>query len=186
MLASQIEAILFWRAEPTRIGFLVEALGRPEKEVYLGLDELESVLAGRGIKLLRKDDEVMLGTDPSAAATIDRLAKEEFTRDLSRAALETLAIVLYRAPVARSEIDYLRGVNSTFILRQLLSRGLVERLINSSAGRGFLYRPTFELLSLFGVAQIKDLPDYQPLNDKIAQIIQPVEPPVSDQNHHAS
>jgi segregation and condensation protein B len=81
-------------------------------------------------------------------------------RDLGKAGLETLTIILYKHPIKRSEIDYIRGVNSSFILRNLLIRGLIERLTEKEGlGRGYLYKPTLELLSHLGVSKIENLPE---------------------------
>ena len=79
---------------------------------------------------------------------------------MGRAGLETISIILYKAPVPKSEIDFIRGVNSQFILRNLLIRGLVER-IPSSSGRGGAYRPTLDLLRYLGVTKVEELPDYE-------------------------
>ena len=81
-------------------------------------------------------------------------------RDLGRAGLETISIILYKNPVTKNEIDFIRGVNSQFIIRNLLIRGLIERIPNPN-GRGNLYQPTFELLRYMGVEKIENLPDYE-------------------------
>ncbi len=102
----------------------------------------------------------MLATAPEAGPLLERIAKEERSKDIGKAGLETLAIILYRGPVTRAEVDYIRGVNSTFILRHLTVRGLVERIPNPEDSRSFLYRPTFELLSFLGITSIEELPEY--------------------------
>jgi segregation and condensation protein B len=91
---------------------------------------------------------------------IESLIKDELSKDLGKAGLETLAIVLYRGPIARSEVNYIRGVNSNYILRNILVRGLIEKDEASSA-RSTVYRPTFELLSYLGISKVEDLPEYQ-------------------------
>ena len=93
-------------------------------------------------------------------------------KDLGKAALETLTIILYRAPVSKGELDYIRGVNSSFILRNLLVRGLVERSINPNDKRSFVYRPTFDLLSHLGIAKIEDLPEYESVGQEIKKFEQ--------------
>jgi segregation and condensation protein B len=159
-LDARIESILFWKGEPVRIKKLAEILGVREEEIEMGLVELGKKLAGRGISLVRLEDEVSLGTAPEVSELIEKLTKEELIRDLGKAGLETLTIVLYKGPVKRSEIDYVRGVNSQFILRNLLVRGLVERVINPADERMFLYKPTFDLLSHLGIKSVNDLPEY--------------------------
>ena len=160
-LPAQIEAVLFWKSEPVKVSELVESLSQGEAKVNQALEELTKRLSGRGLAVVRTNDQVMLGTAPEAGDLITQLAKEELARDIGKAGLETLAIILYRGPVPRAEIDYLRGVNSGFILRHLLVRGLVDKITNPADARSFLYRPTFELLSWLGVKEIATLPDYQ-------------------------
>ena len=103
---------------------------------------------------------------------IEELCKEELSRDLGKAGLETLSIVLYRGPITRSGIDYIRGVNSTFILRNLLIRGLVEKIPNPNDQRSFLYRATFDLLSHLGIPRVEDLPEYGNTNESIEKFIE--------------
>lgn len=169
-LETIIEAVLFWRAEPLTLKKLAEACQAGEQEVREALNRLETNLAGRGVVLIRKDDGVALGAAPAASATIERLTKEELSRDLGRAGLETLTAVLYRGPITRAQIDYLRGVNSSFILRHLQIRGLVEKIVNPADGRSFLYRPTFELLQHLGVTRIEDLPEYLQVTEDLLKV----------------
>lgn len=161
-LSARIEALLFFKGEPVSIGFLATTLKVSEDEAQAGVDVLGETLktARRGIIVLRNGDEVMLGTEPTMGALIEGIIKEELTKDLGKAGLETLAIVLYRGPVARSEVNYIRGVNSNYILRSLLVRGLIEKVEGSTA-RSTMYRPTFELLSYMGVSKVEDLPEYE-------------------------
>lgn len=159
-ISARIEALLFYKGEPVSVRFLAQTLGVSEDEVREGFDALDRELVGRGIMLVRNGDEVMLGTAPVMGSLIEKLIKEELSKDLGKAGLETIAIVLYRGPVARSEINYIRGVNSNYILRALLVRGLIEKDESSSA-RSTVYRPTFELLSHLGVSKVEDLPEYE-------------------------
>lgn len=159
-ISARIEALLFYKGEPVSMNFLAQALGVSEDEIRAGFDELDQALVGRGIMLIRNGDEVMLGTTPIMSSLIENLIKEELAKDLGKAGLETLAVVLYRGPVARSEINYIRGVNSNYILRALLVRGLIEK-DESSTMRNTIYRPTFELLSYLGVSRVEDLPEYE-------------------------
>ncbi|HEY4496344.1 MAG TPA: SMC-Scp complex subunit ScpB [Candidatus Paceibacterota bacterium] len=142
-LATKIEAILFWKGEPVSLKRLAFWLDVNEKEITPALDGLEKKLTDRGVALLRKDDEVALGTAPALAELMVTLTKEELAGELSKASLETLTIILYRGPVDKQEIDYIRGVNSGYTLRSLLIRGLVERLESPTARRTHLYKPTF-------------------------------------------
>ena len=155
-----LEALLFVKTEPISKKKIAEILKAEETEVDEAVAALKEKLSGRGIRLVQIGDSVVLGTAPEASETIESLFKEELERDLGRAGLETISIILYKAPVPKSEIDFIRGVNSQFILRNLLIRGLVER-IPSSSGRGGAYRPTLDLLRYLGVTKVEELPDYE-------------------------
>jgi segregation and condensation protein B len=160
-LEAQIEAVLFWKAEPLTISELAQALVQTEVEINQALGTLSTQLHDRGLALVRTGDEVMLGTAKEAGELIEHLTKEELAREIGKAGLETLTVILYRGSVSRAEIDYIRGVNSSFILRNLLILGLVDKIPNPADARSFLYRPTFELFSWLGVKESAELPDYQ-------------------------
>ena len=166
-ISQQIEAILFWKAEPVAIKKLATLLNVGVAEIRTGIVELEHSLQNRGITLVQTDEEVTLGTSKDLSALIEKLTKDELSRDLGKAGLETLSIVLYQGPISRANIDYIRGVNSQFILRALLIRGLVERIDNPKDARSFLYKPTLQLLSHMGVSKISDLPDYEQVRKDI-------------------
>lgn len=170
-LDAQIEAILFFKAEPLTIEKLALLLNMDKNTIQEGLLALEDKLKGGGVVLLRKDDEVSLGTAPEMGGTIEKMVKEELPRDIGKAAIETLTIVLYKGPIPKPEIDYVRGVNSNFILRNLLVRGLVEKIPNPHDQRSFLYQPTFQLLEHLGVTQAEDLPDYAEFRSKVEESI---------------
>jgi segregation and condensation protein B len=159
-ISQQIEAILFWKAEPIAIKKLATLLNIGVADVRNGLVELELVLKDRGITLIQTDEDVTLGTSKELSSLIERLTKDELSRDLGKAGLETLSIILYQGPITRANIDYIRGVNSQFILRALMIRGLVERIDNPKDARSFLYKPTLQLLAHMGISKISDLPDY--------------------------
>lgn len=176
MLENQLEAILFWQAEPQSVKKLAQVLAADESEIQTALTKLTEQLTSRGIRLVVKNDEVTLGTAPEVGELLERLAKAELKTELGRAGLETMTIVAYRGPVAKSEIDYLRGVNSTFSLRHLLVRGLIEKIPNPEDGRGSLYQPTFELMSLLGLVRLNELPDYNETKSQLDNFLKADEP----------
>jgi len=159
-LEKQIEAVLFWKGEPVSIKKLSQILSKTEEEISAALKILEGSLTGRGVSLVWKEDEVALGTSKDTSELIEKLTKEELIRDLGKAGLETLSIIIYQGPISRAEIDYIRGVQSTFILRNLMIRGLVEKITNPKDQRSFLYKPTFELLSYMGLTKIEEMPEF--------------------------
>jgi segregation and condensation protein B len=160
-LESQIEALLFWKAEPLNAKKIAAILNISVDEVKKAISNLHELLKGRGISLIEWEDEVTLGTAKEISPLIEKLTNEELMKDLGKAGLETLSIILYEGPISRAEIDYIRGVNSQFILRNLLVRGLIEKIENPKDQRSFLYKPTLEFLSYVGVSKISDIPDYE-------------------------
>src|SRR5258708_36560530 len=166
-LESKIEAILFWKGEPVSIRALVGILKASYADIKEAVESLKASLVERGIVLQERGEEITLGTAPEFSDLIENLQKEELNKDLSKASLETLSIILYKNGATRAEIDYIRGVNSSFTLRALSIRGLVERLLDPKDNRRYLYRPTFELLSFMGVKSVEELPDYGEVNKSI-------------------
>ena|SRR3989344_4901982 len=168
-IENKIEAILFYKTEPVAIEELARILKVPPTEIEKAVENLILNLADRGIRLIRQNYQVALGTAPEAKSLIEELTKEEFSKDLSRATLETLAIIIYRGEVARAEIDYVRGVNSSFTLRNLLIRGLIDKISNPKDSRGFLYRPSFDLLAHLGITNIEELPEFEAVQKEIKE-----------------
>ncbi len=171
---AQIEGILFWKGEPVRIKKLCQILDASESDVVSSLEILKQKLEARGLILVFKDDEVMLGTALPISSVIENLTKEELVKDLGKAGLETLSIILYKGPISRAEIDYIRGVQSNFIIRNLLVRGLIEKITKPDDQRIFLYRVTFEMLSYLGLSKIEDAPEYEKVKKEFEIISEPV------------
>ncbi|PIR68781.1 hypothetical protein COU48_02205 [Candidatus Nomurabacteria bacterium CG10_big_fil_rev_8_21_14_0_10_03_31_7] len=166
-LEQKIEAILFFKGEPISRKKLSEFLGIGQIEINEGLEKLKENLKERGIVLQEKEDDITLSTAPELSDIIEKLQKEELNKELSKASLETLSIILYKNGVGRSLIDYIRGVNSSFTLRALSIRGLIEKSIDKEDSRRYIYKPTFELLSFMGVKSVEELPDYELVNKSI-------------------
>lgn len=166
-LDSNLEALLFLKGEPMTIKQLAKFLNAKESDVKSAIDVLDEELSDRGVRLIKKDDAVMLSTSPDSAEFTKKLIEEEISSDLSKASLEVLSIVVYRGPINRTQIDFIRGVNSTFTLRNLLIRGLVERMVNPKDNRSYLYRPSFQLLQYLGIKNLKELPEYENFQQKI-------------------
>jgi len=168
-LAQKIEGILFFKGEPVSIKKLEDILKVSKEEITEAILELDNNLKDRGIVLLKKGDEFTLGTNIEMSKLIEHLQKEELNKELSKASLETLSIILYKNGVTRAEIDYIRGVNSSFTLRMLSIRGLVEKSIDSKDSRRYIYKPTFELLSFMGVKKVEELPEYENTNKNLEE-----------------
>ncbi len=162
-----IEAILFWKGEPVSVKKLSELCKVSSEEISTALVRLESLLQNRGIVLVRNNDEVMLGTHPFASKIIEDLTREELSKELSKATLETLSIILYMSPIKRSEIDYIRGVNSQFSIRHLEVRGLIQKTVSETDSRVYLYSPTFEALTFLGVSSVGEIPGLSEVKEKL-------------------
>jgi segregation and condensation protein B len=154
----QLEALLFVAERPLGRREIATLAGVDRATVDHRLGDLEVSLARRGIRLILSGDRVELATAPEAGALIARFVGADAVR-LSPASLETLAIVAYRQPVAKSAIERIRGVDSDYTIRTLLHRRLVVELGRSDApGRPFLYGTGFEFLERFGLTSLDELP----------------------------
>jgi segregation and condensation protein B len=165
-LLTGLEALLFVAPGPVTPAQLATALEMPLIDVERGLEELDHLyhqsIPLRGLRLQRYRGRVQITTTPAAAPAVERFIGLEATSRLSRAALETLAIILYRQPVTRPQIDAVRGVNSDGVLKSLLLKGLVQEVGRAEApGRPILYSATAECLQYFGLSSLSELP---PLN----------------------
>ncbi len=165
-LGALLEALLFVAPGSLTPAQLASALDISVTEVERGLAELESEYntpgLERGLRLQRHRGRVQLTTAPQAAQAVERLLGLEMNSRLSRAAFEALAIIMYRQPVTRPQIDAVRGVNSDGVLRSLLQKSLIQEVGRAEApGRPFLYSVTTEFLQYFGLNSLDELP---PLN----------------------
>ena len=159
LLAPLIEALLFVADEPTSVERLAQVLMTDEATVEGALALLQEQTASRGLRLQRKGQRVQWVTAPEAAGVIERFLGLDLSSRLSPAALETLAIVAYRQPATRADVDAVRGVNSDSVLRSLVTKGLIEEVGRlEQAGRPILYGVTFEFLQHFGLTALTDLP----------------------------
>jgi len=158
-LATKIEAMLFVSAEPVPVAQLATALDVTASVVERGLKELDETLATRGLRLQRNAGRVQLTTAPETAQLVELFLGLEATTHLSRAALETLAIIAYQQPCTRPQVDSIRGVNSDGMMKSLLSKGLVQESGRAEGpGRPILYSTTPDFLQHFGLSSIVELP----------------------------
>ena len=162
----RIEAILFVSGEAVAISELARALGRDEKRTRAILKELgdEYDFRQRGFLLKRFGDKVQLATRPLYAMDVIRLLQPVQKQSLSQAAMETLAVVAYRQPVTRAEVEQIRGVKCDYSLQSLSAKGLIcEVGRKETIGRPILFGTTDEFLSRFGIESLENLP---PLPEK--------------------
>jgi segregation and condensation protein B len=162
--AHSLEAVLFASGEPMSKKKLAALLHTSDAALRDAIAELSEQLTDRGITLIESEDELELRTSAAAADIVKKLREGELTKDLGKAGLEALAIVLYQGGATRSEIDWIRGVNSSQILRSLLLRGLVERTEDPKDKRKFQYKATTDALAHLGVSRKEELPRYAELS----------------------
>lgn len=179
-LESKIESVLFFKNEPVSIVELGKWLEGKPAAIKEALGNLQEFYKNRGVVIVSDGEQVSFGTHPSTSDLIEKLQKEEFSRELGRASLETLAIILYKGPISRREIDHIRAVNSGFIMRTLLVRGLVERA--ESTERSYSYKATLKLLEYLGITRREDLPEYQTVFKKIEEFVQTSPTEQTEQN----
>jgi segregation and condensation protein B len=166
-LQAQVESLLFVATEPLPVERLAGLLEVEVEEVDQALLLLSHDYAGRGMRIQRKGKRVQMVTAPEAADIVRKLLGLELTGKLSPAALETLAMVAYRQPITRAEIETIRGVGSDSVLRTLINRGLIEETGRlDQAGRPIIYGTTFDFLQQFGITSLDQLP---PLEEMEAQ-----------------
>lgn len=164
-LDAKIEAVLFYKGEPQKIKNLAKLFNVTEEDIKNSISTLKERLVG--LQLVLHEETVTLTTAGEFSELIESIRKDELTKDLGRAGSETLSIILYKGAVTRAEVDYIRGVNSTFIIRNLLIRGLVKKTLNPKDQRSYIYKPTLELLSFLGVSAIEDLPNYETVQKEL-------------------
>jgi segregation and condensation protein B len=158
-LKSQIESLVFVAGEPVPVDRLAIVMQISVEQAEQLLDDLAREYAGRGLRLQRKGRRVQMVTAPEAGDLVRTFLGLELGTRLSPAALEALAIIAYRQPVTRAQIEAVRGVNSDTVLRTLINHGLIEeqgRL--DQVGRPIIYGTTFEFLQHFGLSSLDQLP----------------------------
>ena len=174
--AALAQSHLFIEGGSLTIKKLSQLLGCTESETQTAVSELRKSLEGSGLTIIQTEREVALATAPRVSESIKATFQEALQRDIGDAGLEVLAIVLYRGPSTRSEIDYIRGVNTSSTVRTLLTRGLLERSGNPSDAREYVYRPTAELLAHMGVERAEDLTDYDTIRLELSAFEQNATP----------
>lgn len=160
-LSVVLESVLFVASEPVTAAQLARSLNVSEAEVQAELANLAEHYrtSGRGLRLQWLNGKVQLVTAPTAAPYVEAFLNLDATTRLSPPALETLAIVAYRQPVTRAQIEAIRGVDCASVLRSLVQRGLIAEVGRlESVGRPILYGVTEMFMQHFGLSDLKDLP----------------------------
>lgn len=166
-LKSQIQSLLFASPKPVSIPELLDVLGVSETDFRNALAEIIVQNQSSGIVLLAHHDKLQMVSNPDNSALVKKFLSADLREKLSDAGLETLAVICYRQPVSRAEIENIRGVNSQYILRQLLIRGLIEKIESVSDRRINHYRTTLEFMQHLGIKDMRELPSFEDLTKNI-------------------
>ena len=163
-IKDKIESLLFIAAKPMSIKQLADLINQSEGEIKKAGDELEEEYKNnkRGIQIIKNGSKYQMVSSPENAKLVQEFIKDETTGELSRPSLETLTIIAYRGPIAKTDLDHIRGVNCSLILRNLLIRGLVEAK-SDKKGETY-YSVTFDFIRFLGINDINELPDYAKLS----------------------
>lgn len=163
-LKAALEGILFVAGEPVTLSRLAQALEVPLGTIQEALTELSAEYAQRGLVIQRSDRAVQMATSPRVASQVERFLGLRTGIRLSAAALETLAMIAYRQPITRAEIEAIRGVDCSSVLQNLLARNLIREVDRlDQAGRPIRYGTTFEFLQHFGLSDLSQLPKVEEL-----------------------
>lgn len=159
----RIEALLFVASGPATVSQISEALSIPTKEVESALGHLQNDYAGRrGIAIQSNGGRYQLTTAAEYAEDVEKFLGIESTQRLSRAGIETMAIIAYKQPITRPGIDAIRGVSSDGVIKSLLSKGLIQEVGRADGpGRPILFSTTVDFLQHFGLNSLEQLPPYE-------------------------
>jgi len=175
-LQSQLESILFASARPLSIAQLQKITGQAKKEITETLNELGrtyTVAKKHGVIMQHVNDTYQLVTHPDHAEIVASFVQSDITGELTEPALETLTIIAYRGPMTKPEIEQIRGINCSLILRNLLIRGLIEKKENTVIKLP-QYSVTHDFIRFLGINTISELPEYETLsnNETLEQVAQ--------------
>ena len=164
-IKSKIESLLFISAKPMAASQLADLLKADKKEIIISADELlaDYKTGQAGVQVIKDGSKYQMVSAPENAKVIQEFIKDETTGELSRPSLEALTIIAYRGPVAKIDLDRIRGVNCALILRNLLIRGLIEGKFDKKKNETY-YTATFDFIRFIGLNDIKELPDYDRLH----------------------
>ena len=164
-LKSQLESVLLVSSKPISVKKLADVLNAKPKEVEAEIVNLSQDYNedGKGIRLLKNNNQVQLVSSPENADLVQGYLKDDLTGELTKPSLEALTIIAYRQPISKAEIEQIRGVNCSLILRNLMIRGLVEAEYSKEKALTF-YNVTMDFLKYLGINSVAELPDFEKLN----------------------
>lgn len=171
-LCNVIESILFISGNAVEISLLAEKLEVSEKEVKNAAEILKERYSGdNGIHLLMFNKKLQFASNPNNAKQVEAVLNSIRERELTNAMLETLAIIAYKQPVTRLEIEEVRGVDCTYSVQNLTKLGMIEAVgRKETIGKPILFATTDEFLKRFSLSQVSDLPDYEVFVQRLKDI----------------
>jgi len=172
ILSQKIEAILFYRGVETTYEYIKKQTEEKKDNIDEALKILEKRLEKSALVLIKNENKYLLTVNSKNSDIIKKIKGHEEYGELSKSALETLSIILYKSPISRFDIDNIRGVNSSYSLRNLSIRGLIEKVQDSS---GVAYIPTVNTFSYLGITSKDELPQIKEITKKLDQIEKEVE-----------
>ncbi len=188
LLSNQIEAILFVSGKEIEEKFIKEKLNADTKDFDKAVQELTEKYSGSsGIHLLRFNKKLQFATNPTYSTEVEAVLNPIKEKELTNAMLETLAIIAYKQPVTRLEVEEIRAVDCTYSVQNLVRLGLVEVVgRRETIGKPLLFATTDDFLKRFSISDVTDLPDYETLLEKLKEIsntdfsVKTVEKPMFD------
>jgi segregation and condensation protein B len=166
-----IEGLLFASGEPLSLNRMAELLNESKESIENSILELlmDYQNDNRCFDIIKKGNEgqilYQIVTNKNISVLVQKLNNTVLEGDLTKGALEVLSIVIYRGPLNRSEIDEVRGVNSSYILRALTLRGLINRYQNPNRKSEYLYEVSFDMMKHLGLNNVESLPEYEKLHN---------------------
>lgn len=163
-IKSKIESLLFVSGNPFAADKIASILKIKKSEAEAALTELKSDYETRagGVRIAAVENKYQMITAPEASDAVQDFLKEEIIGELTRPQLEALTVIAYRGPISKFELEQIRGVNCTMILRNLMIRGLIEQRASEEGLEKYII--THDFLKYLGIADLKNLPDYETLN----------------------
>jgi segregation and condensation protein B len=174
-IKTKIESLLFISAKPIGIKDMAQLIKKDGKEIKAAADELAADYQKKkgGLQIIKNGSSYQMVSAPENSSLIQDFIKDETAGELTRPSMETLTIIAYRGPIAKIELERIRGVNCSLILRNLLLRGLVEAKQDKKKNEIY-YSVTFDFIRFLGINDIKDLPNYEKLrqDDTLDKILE--------------
>ena len=173
-IENKIEAFLLFRGGAVSKKLICSTLSITQAELEESIHSITKKLEDTGLTLIDNGIDIALSTSKTTEEFISKLRDSEYMLDLSRPAKEILSLIIYAGPISKQDIDFLRGVNSQYVLKKLILRGLIQDEKNTTIQRVREYSITIDLMTHLGINKIEDLPDYAEFRETILSSIETI------------